>query len=128
MDKGYAAPPREEDGPAYSPVKGKRETQNAKLTNLSSQVKLGGADPNDFYHKALPTGQIVDFRVSGLKPSCDELDLKRAVKVRHVISTELDCDNFRGICKGTGRIKCRLGDGESIEQVRENLERLGYTV
>lgn len=68
------------------------------------------------------------MHIGGLRPSCDEIDLKRAACVKHVISTEVDIDNFKGVCKGTGRIKIRLNEGETAEQVRANFTKLGYTV
>ena len=60
--------------------------------------------------------------------NCDEIKLKKAANVKHIISTEISYDNFLGKCKGDGRIKIRLNDGETTEQVRDNLIRAGYQV
>lgn len=64
----------------------------------------------------------------GLPEHCDELDLKKNANVKHVISTEITLDNMKGICKGDGRIKIRLNDGETEQQVRQNLRKAGYMV
>jgi len=109
-------------------VKGKYPTQSQKLSNLSSNFGLGGTDANTFYHKEQNKGEVVDFVLSGLKPSCDEIELKKMAKVRHIISSELDVDNLRGTCKGTGRIKIRLNNGEDRETIRQNFSRMGVLV
>ena len=53
--------------------------------------------------------------MSGLPENCDEIKLKRAANAKHIISTEINIDNFLGKCKGDGRLKIRLNDGESVE-------------
>jgi len=53
--------------------------------------------------------------VSGLNQNCDEIQIKKIAGVKHVIATEIDFDNLRGVCKGTGRIKIRLNEGEDKE-------------
>jgi len=87
-----------------------------------------GSDPNHFYHKAANKGEVIDLHLSGIKPSADELDIKRAAGVKHVISTALDVDEIKGICKGTGRIKIRLNEGESLQLVCENFKKVGVMV
>lgn len=53
----YPTRPAEDTGPAASPVKGKYETQNRKLQNLTSNIHgLQGADANKFYHQAQNKG------------------------------------------------------------------------
>ena len=59
---------------------------------------------------------------------CDEAVLKRAAKVRHVIASEVDLDNLKGTCRGSGRIKIRLSDGETEAMIKNNLSRAGYWV
>lgn len=124
----YTAPPRQEEAPKPSPVKAKYPTQSAKLGNLSSQIALGGTDANIHFHAEQNKGEIVDFVLSGLKPSTDEYELKKIAKVKHIISSELDVDNLRGTCKGTGRMKIRLNKGEDREAIRQNFTRLGVIV
>ena len=66
--------------------------------------------------------------MSGLPQFCDEATLKKVADVKHVISMELPYDNLKGVCKGEGRIKIRLNNGESLEKIRLNFLRAGYVV
>ena len=71
---------------------------------------------------------VIDIDLSGLPKDCDESKVKRAAKVKHVVSTEVKYDNLHGTCLGEGRIKIRLNEGETFEQVRENLQAAGFNV
>ena len=80
FDEGRVYPKRqqEDEGPVASPVKGKYETQNRKLNNLTSQIgTLNGANANQYYHKNMNTGEIVDINISGLPSHADEIFIKR---------------------------------------------------
>ena len=44
------------------------------------------------------------------------------------MAAEVQQDNLKGICTGEGRIKVRLNEGETINQVRLNFVRAGYSV
>lgn len=48
--------------------------------------------------------EVVDLVLSGLPPSCESHMLKKISGSKHIISATVDEDNFRGVCKGTGRI------------------------
>ena len=48
--------------------------------------------------------------------------------MKHVIDASVEEDNVKGICTGNGRIKIRLNEGETINQVRLNFVRAGYSV
>lgn len=127
-DHGYQAVPKAQpinNDVMPSPVKGKNNTQSAKLQFLSSNI--GGNDANQYYHKAQPKGELIDLDLSNLPQHVDEIDVKKAANVKHVISTELALDNFKGICTGTGRIKIRLNEGESLEDVQRSFQKKGYT-
>jgi hypothetical protein len=54
--------------------------------------------------------------------------LRRVANVKHVIESTVDEDNVKGICTGNGRIKIRLNEGETINQVRLNFVRAGYSI
>lgn len=49
----------------------------------------------------------------------DEAELKKIANVKHIISSVVDVDNFKGTCTGTGRIKIRLNEGEDPEMIRQ---------
>ena len=46
--------------------------------------------------------------------------------MKHVISADIEHDNLTGVCKGQGRIKIRLNEGESEQQIRANFTKAGY--
>lgn len=48
--------------------------------------------------------------------------------MKHVVGAEVNEDNLKGICTGEGRIKIRLNEGETINQVRLNFVRAGFAV
>ncbi len=95
-----------------TPVQAKNPNQNKKLSALSSNI--GGADANRYYNNKAK-GEVLDFDLSGLPETADEITVKRSANVKHVISTELVYDNMKGICRGEGRIKVRLNEGETKE-------------
>lgn len=43
--------------------------------------------------------------------------LKQIVNVKHVVSVQTDTDNIKNTCVGTGRVKVRIGEGESAAEV-----------
>lgn len=47
---------------------------------------------------------------------------------RHVVETQLEQDNVKGTLTGEGRMRIRLNKGETVEQVKENLEKSGINV
>jgi hypothetical protein len=71
---------------------------------------------------------VIDIDLSGLPKECDDTTIKQVANVRHVISTDIKYDNFLGHCKGDGRVKIRLNEGETLEMVRANFIRAGYQV
>jgi hypothetical protein len=66
--------------------------------------------------------------LSGLNEDVKPADLKKLAGVKHVVSSEVDCDNLKGTCKGTGRIKIRLNDGEDPETIRQRYVKEGILV
>jgi hypothetical protein len=103
-----------------SPAKGRYETQNKKLQNLTSNIHgLQGVDANKFFHQPQNKGEVVDFVLSGLQSNIDEIEVKKIANVKHVVSTQIDVDNLKGTCVGTGRIKIRLNEGEDPEAIKQ---------
>ena len=70
----------------------------------------------------------MDIDLSNLPMDCDEMKVKKVANVKHMISAELRHDNLTGACKGDGRVKIRLSDGETLEQVHMNFRKAGYRV
>ena len=66
--------------------------------------------------------------MTGLSAYVDKLDIKQFCKVKHIISTEIDVDNMKGTCKGTGRIQIRLNGDETREYIQRNLAAKGITI
>ena len=50
------------------------------------------------------TPKVIDLLISNLPENCDAQMLKKISNSKHVICSTVDEDNFRGVCKGTGRI------------------------
>lgn len=71
---------------------------------------------------------MIDIDLTGLPKDCDDATVKQVANVKHVISTDIKYDNFLGHCKGDGRVKIRLNEGETLEMVRANFIRAGYQV
>ena len=112
-----------------SPVKGRYETQNKKLQNLSSNIHgLQGNNANKFYHQPQNKGEVIDFVLSGLKGNMDDIEVKKLSGAKHVISSHVEVDNLKGTCTGAGRIKIRLNDGETSESIRQKFVAKGIVV
>ena len=95
---------------------------------MTSQSGLPGGNANEYYHKEQNKGEVLDLLLSGLSPYVDNLDLKQYCKVKHIINTEIDVDNMKGTCKGTGRIQIRLNGDETREYIQRNLAAKGITI
>lgn len=54
--------------------------------------------------------------------------LKQIAGVKQIVSSEFKADNLTGHCKGQGRIKIRLGDDLTVDQVRRNFKKAGVTM
>lgn len=96
---------------------------------MSSNIHgLQGANANQFYHKPQNEGKVVDIILSGMKPEMDESQIRKIANVKHVISSNVDLDNLKGTCTGTGRIKIRLNEGEDAEQIKQRYVNNGVLV
>ena len=84
--------------------------QQKKLAMLTSTI--GGHDAIKQYDNK-NKGEVIDFDLLNLPGNTDEMTVKKVANVKHIISTDLDIDNMKGLCTGNGRIKIRLNDGET---------------
>lgn len=66
--------------------------------------------------------------LKNLPENCDEATIKEIANVKHIISTEIQYDNFLGTCKGDGRVKIRLNDGETYQDIKDRFSKAGYFV
>jgi hypothetical protein len=109
-------------------VPGKSAAASTHQKVLSSNI--GGHDALKYYEQKfdLKGKEVVDLDLRGLPESCDEQWIKRAAGVRHVVAADLVYDNFRGTCKGTGRLRVRLNEGESVDTIQASLQRHGIQV
>lgn len=71
---------------------------------------------------------MIDLILNGLPAETMQGDLKKIAAVKHVISSEIDVDNLKGTCRGSGRIKIRLNAGEEPETIRQNFINRGIVV
>lgn len=132
-DHGYTggayggSTPANDPAPAYYRNTQVRQTQQAKQAFLASA--FAGHDSQKYHDKQnLAKQEIIDIDVRGLPENFDQQSLKRIANVKHVVSAEVQQDNLKGICTGDGRIRVRLNEGESLNQVRLNFVRAGYSV
>lgn len=54
--------------------------------------------------------------------------IKKIAGAKHIVNSQVDLDNLKGTCKGTGRIAIRLNDGESTEMIRQRFIKEGILV
>ena len=48
--------------------------------------------------------------------------------VKHVVSATVDEDNMKGTCLGTGKVRVRLNQGETRDQIELNFTKNGIAV
>jgi len=72
--------------------------------------------------------EVMEFTLSGLGSNVDAQDVKKMAGVRHVVQATVDEDNMKGTCLGTGKIKVRLNQGETREQIELNFTKNGIAV
>lgn len=85
-----------------------------KQAHLASDL-ITGKSAMEHISKDASKLKIVDLDLGQLPEHIDEQDIKRIAGVKHVINATVDIDNMKGVCKGTGNVKLRIGDGESID-------------
>lgn len=96
---------------------------------LASNNLFTGESSLNFYQSAKESApQTLDLIVSNLPETTQVNNLRKIAGSKHIISAVVDFDNFKGTCKGTGRLQIRLNHGETADQVKLNFLRLGYQV
>lgn len=70
----------------------------------------------------------MDLVIKGLPKHADEIMLKKAAQIKHVISAKVDHDSITNDCVGTGRVKLRLAPEEDLETVKLRYLKEGYSV
>lgn len=80
------------------------------------------------YYDNKNKGEVIDLDVCGIPQNFDNKALKNIANVKHVVSAEVAEDNLKGVATGTGRLKIRLNDGETLAQVRKNYQKQGIMV
>lgn len=84
---------------------------------------------NDHWQRQDPAKpQFVDFEVKNLPANMTEDKLKSIVGVKHIVGVQTDTDNIKNTCVGTGRVKFRVGEGESAADVQGRLAAEGFEV
>jgi len=105
------------------------ETRATKQAMLSSNNFVTGNSSLEHYTSAKNAApQVVDLVIGNLPPTTEAHTLKRISGSKHVINATVEEDNFRGVCTGNGRLQIRLNHGETVDSVKLNFVRLGYSV
>ena len=81
-----------------------RETQAVNQAMLASNCFSTGVSSLEYYSAADNTPEVLDLVLSNLPADSQAHTIKKISGSRHVVSATVDEDNFKGICKGTGRI------------------------
>jgi len=86
---------------------------------LASNDPVTGKSTMASYDRVQPPSatRVVDLCLSGLPSNTDLIGVKKMSGARHVISAQLDEDNMKGICTGTGRIQIRLNQDENLDDI-----------
>lgn len=106
-------------------IPSKNANQDKKLKHLGSNLE--GYDPFSYYNHQTK-GEIVDFDLGNLPSNIDRQRIKDVASVKHIVASDFDIDNLRGVATGDGRVKIRLNEGETIDQIRLNFLKAGYSV
>ena len=72
--------------------------------------------------------EIIDLDIKNITPYMDQLDLKQISGAKHIISTEIGHNSMKGHNSGDARIKFRINEGDSYDQVLYNLKNKGFIV
>lgn len=72
--------------------------------------------------------QIVELKLKNLPPTATSEDIKATAGAKHIIETTTDIDNIKNECTGTGKFQCRLGEGETKEQIVQRFKNQGIEV
>ena len=110
--------PQTDSAPVSYTIQG-RETKATKQAMLASNDPVTGKSSMASYDRVQPPSatRVVDLCLSGLPCNTDLIGVKKMSGARHVISAQLDEDNMKGICTGTGRIQIRLNQGENLDDI-----------
>lgn len=96
-----------------------RETKATKQAMLASNDPITGQSTLGAYNRVRQPDEVtvVDLELRNLPEHADKLSVKKMSGAKNVINVALDEDNFRGVCKGTGRIQIRLNQNENLDQI-----------
>ena len=96
---------------------------------LASNDPITGATSLGGYAKGENSKpQVLELTLSGLGSNVDAQEVRKMAGVRHVVSATVDEDNMKGTCTGTGKVKVRLNQGETRDQVELNFTKNGIAV
>ena len=72
--------------------------------------------------------EIIDLDIKNISPYMDQIDLKQISGAKHIISTEIGHNSMKGHNSGDARLKFRINQGDSFDQVLKNLKDKGFIV
>ena len=72
--------------------------------------------------------QVVQLNLKNLPASTTDEDLRKTAKAKHVVGVHAEIDNIKNECVGTGTFSCRLGEGETKEQIVQRFKNDGIDV
>lgn len=102
-----------------------------KMKDLSSNL-LGQDCPFEKYSTvrdpAKAHSQVYDLVISGLPQTTQADDIKKITGAKHLVEVIVDHDAINNACTGTGKVRVRLGEDESLDLVKLDFAKAGYDV
>ena len=110
----YELPARKQE-PVQPPAASAKERKQRELTQF-------------VYEQEAPP-EVLTFRLTELRPSSTEFDIRKLFEQLHVIKVEVETDNITGACKGTAVVQVRANPrARELEVARSNVVRAGFGI
>ena len=109
----------------------KTPSKATKIKDLASN--LLGQDCIYQRYSSVKTAQsandnVVELSISGLPADAQTSHIRQIAGAKHIVDATVEHDTIRNVCTGQGKIRVRLGEGEDIEQVRQQFIQAGLNV
>lgn len=90
-----------------------------------------GNGESSLLHRVSPLrkeSETVDLHLKQIPQNTDDRSFRKLAGARHIVDTSFQHDKLTGTLTGEGHMRVRLAQGETIERVKENLEKSGISV
>jgi len=101
-----------------------RDTKATKQAMLASNDLISGQSSMTAYNQASES-RMVDLQLRNLPANSDIIGVKKMSGAKHIVGVNLDEDNMKGICLGTGRIQLRVSENQPLDEIELNFAKQG---